>query len=175
MIKFYIFLIFSFIIATKSYSTNVAVIDVNFLINNSNHFIEVSKKINNSQIKFKEKFNKEEENLFKIKEELEDLKLILSEDEFNLKKNIYYEKVTKFENDVSNFNNHYENEIINIKNIIFSKISELIQEYASSNQIDLILEKNQYLIAAEKINISQTIFEKLNETKIELKFKDYEN
>tara|TARA_Y100001970_G_C14222735_1_gene853643 strand:- start:1318 stop:1845 length:528 start_codon:yes stop_codon:yes gene_type:complete len=175
LIKFYIFLIFSFIIATKSYSTNVAVIDVNFLINNSNHFIEVSKKINNSQIKFKEKFNKEEENLFKIKEELEDLKLILSEDEFNLKKNIYYEKVTKFENDVSNFNNHYENEIINIKNIIFSKISELIQEYASSNQIDLILEKNQYLIAAEKINISQTIFEKLNETKIELKFKDYEN
>ncbi len=175
MIKFYILLIFPFIIATKSYSTNVAVIDVNFLINNSNHFIEVSKKINNSQIKFKEKFNKEEENLFKIKEELEDLKLILSEDEFNLKKNIYYEKVSKFENDVSNFNNHYENEIINIKNIIFSKISELIQKYASSNQIDLILEKNQYLIAAEKINISQTIFEKLNETKIELKFKEYEN
>ena len=162
-------------IATKSYSTDVAVIDINYIKNNSNHFIEVSKKINTSQIKLKEQFNKKEDDLFKLKEELEDLKLILSEDEFNLKKNEYYKKVEKFEKDVSNFNNHYENEIINIKNIIFSKISDLIQEYASSNQIDLILEKNQYLIAAEKINISEIIFTRLNESKIELKFKKYEN
>ena len=85
------------------------------------------------------------------------------------------QKVAKFENDVAKFNNHYENEIINIKNNIFEKISELLKEYASLNGIELIIEKNQYLIAADKININQVIFEKLNASKMELKFTKYEN
>ena len=138
-------------------------------------FKEVSKKINSSQIEIKEKFDKTEQNLLKIKTELEESKLVLSNDEFNLKKEEYYKKVAKFENDVAQFNNHYENQIINIKNIIFAKISELVQDHASLNGIELILEKNQYLIAADKININKVIFEKLNATNIDLKFIIYEN
>ena len=87
----------------------------------------------------------------------------------------YYKAVSKFEENVSKFNNHYENEIINIKNIIFARISELVQEYASKNGIELILEKNQYLIAADTININKVIFEKLNTSKMELNFAIYEN
>ena len=175
MIKFYIFLITSIAFASNVYSTNVVVIDINFLINNSKHFLEISEKINFSQLQYKNKFKNIEQNLYKKKEELENLKLIVNEDEFNLKKNEYYDEVAKFENEVNNFNNHYEKEIINIKNIIFSKISELIQNYAAENQIDLILDKNQYLISAEKINISEIIFIELNESIIDLEFTNYEN
>ncbi len=164
-----------FFLSTNICATNIAVIDINFLIDNSLQFKEISKKINNSQIEIKEKFNNIEQDLLKIKSELEESKLILSNDEFNLKKDEYYKKVAKFENDVAKFNNHYENEIINIKNIIFAKISELVQDHASLNGIELIIEKNQYLIAADKINISQVIFEKLNASKIDLKFNIYEN
>ena len=175
MIKFYIFLITFFVFSTNVYSINIVVIDINSLINNSKHFLEISEKINLSQQEYKSKFKNIEQNLYKKKEELENLKLILNEDEFNLKKNEYYNEVANFENDVANFNNHYEKEIINIKNIIFSKISELIQNYAAENQIDLILDKNQYLISAEKINISETIFIELNESIIDLEFAQYEN
>ena len=157
------------------HSTNVVVIDINSLINNSKHFLEILEKINSSQDEYKDKFKNVEQNLYKKKEELENLKLILNEDEFNLKKNEYYNEVTIFENNVANFNSHYEKEIINIKNKIFSKISELIQSYATENQIDLILDKNQYLISAEKINISEIIFLELNELTIELEFAKYEN
>ena len=136
---------------------------------------EISSKINNSQEKYMNKFKNVEQILYKQKEELEDLKLILNDDEFNIKKNKYYNEVQNFENDVLNFNNHYEKEIINIKNIIFSRISKLIQNYAAENQIDLILDKNQYLISAEKINISELIFIKLNDSVIELEFSQYEN
>ena len=79
------------------------------------------------------------------------------------------------ENDVDRFNNHYEKEIINIKNIIFLKISELIQSYALENQIDLILDKNQYLISSDTINISEIILFELNELNIDLNFTLYEN
>jgi len=157
------------------YATKVAVIDINFLIDNSIHFNEISKKINSSQIQAKENFQNIEKNLLKKKSELEDSELILSNDEFNLKKEEYYKEVAKFEENVSKFNNHYENEIIKIKNIIFAKISELVQEHASLNGIELIIEKNQYLIAADTININEVIFEKLNDLKMELNFTIYEN
>ena len=175
MSKFYIFLLTFFVSTSSAYSTNVVVIDINYLINNSKHFLEISKKINTSQQEYKSKFINIEQNLYKKKEELEDLKLILNEDEFNIKKNLYYDEVANFENDVSNFNNHFEKEIINIKNIIFLKISELIQNYATINQIDLILDKNQYLISSDKIDISEIIFLELNDSIIDLKFTKYEN
>ena len=175
MIKFYIFFITSFIFASNVYSTNVVVIDVNSLINNSKHFLEISKKINISQQEYKNNLKNIEQNLYKKKEELENLKLIVNDEEFNIKKNEYYNEVANFENDVANFNNHYENEIINIKNIIFSKISELIQNYAIENQIDLILDKNQYLLSADKINISEKILIQLNDSIIDLEFTEYEN
>ncbi len=175
MTKFYIFLIIFFVFSKYCYSTNVVVIDINSLINNSKHFIAISEKINNSQNEYKGKFINIEQNLYKQKEELENQKLILNEDEFNRKKNEYYNEVANFENDVANFNNHYEKEIIKIKNIIFSKISELIQSYAAANQIDLILDKNQYLISSDTINISEIIYLELNESKIDLEFSQYEN
>ena len=175
MIKFYIFFITSFFFASNVYSTNVVVIDVNSLINNSKHFLEISNKINFSQQEYKNNLKNIEQNLYKKKEDLENLKLIVNDEEFDIKKNEYYNEVANFENDVANFNNHYENEIINIKNIIFSKISELIQNYAIENQIDLILDKNQYLLSADKINISEKILIQLNDSIIDLEFTKYEN
>ena len=175
MIKLYIFLLTFFATVSSAYSTNVAVIDINYLINNSKHFIEISEKINNSQAEYKSKFINMEQSLYKKKEELENLKLILNEDEFNIKKDNYYKEVANFENDVKKFNNHYEKEIINIKNIIFSQISELIQSYAAENQIDLILDKNQYLISSDAINISEIILLELNELIVNIDFVQYEN
>ena len=131
--------------------------------------------MNFSQQEYKNNLKNIEQNLYKKKEELENLKLIVNEEEFNIRKNEYYNEVANFENDVANFNNHYENEIINIKNIIFSKISELIQNYAIENQIDLILDKNQYLLSADKINISEKILIQLNDSIIDLEFTKYEN
>ena len=175
MIKICSFLIIFSLYSSSVYSTKVAVIDINFLIDNSIHFNEISKKINSTQIQAKENFQNTEQNLLKIKSELEDSKLILSNEEFNLKKEEYYKDVAKFEDNVSKFNNHYENEIIKIKNIIFARITELVQDYASENGIELIIEKNQYLIAADTININEVIFEKLNKSKMELDFAIYEN
>ena len=175
MIKFLLFLIYLTISTSKVYATEIAVIDINYLINNSVHFIEITKEINKSQIEYKEKFTEIETNLFKKKQELEDSKIILNEEEFNIKKNEYYEEVSTFESNIANFNNHFENEITKIKNVIYSKILEFIQVYASENQIELILEKNQYLIASEELNISDIIFSKLNSIELDIKFNKYED
>ena len=97
MRKFFLFLIIFISLASKVFSTNIVVVDINYLINNSVHFIEITKEINKSQIEYKEKFTEIETNLFKKKQELEDSKIILNEEEFNIKKNEYYEEVSAFE------------------------------------------------------------------------------
>ena len=175
MIKIYSFIFIIFLYTSNVYATKVAVIDINYLIDNSIHFNSISKKINSSQNQEKENFQNIEKNLLKIKSELEGSKLILSNEEFNIKKEEYYKEVSKFEENILKFNNHYENEIIKIKNIIFARITELVQDHALENGIELVIEKNQYLIAADTININEVIFEQLNKLKMELNFTIYEN
>lgn len=175
MIKSLIFFLITFVYSSVVYGINLVVIDVNFLINNSKQFIEISENINQSQKIYTDKFTNIEKNLLKKKEELENLKLIINENEFNLKKEDYYKEVEEFENIVFKFNNHYENEILKIKNMIFTHIIELTQEYAVINKIDLILDKNQYLIASDNINITDKIFNQLNESNIDLNFKDFDD
>ena len=175
MIKIYSFILIIFLYTSNVYATKVAVIDINYLIDNSIHFNSISKKINSSQNQEKENFQNIEKNLLKIKSELEGSKLILSNEEFNKKKEEYYKEVSKFEENILKFNNHYENEIIKIKNIIFARITELVQDHALENGIELVIDKNQYLIAADTININEVIFEQLNKLKIELNFTIYEN
>tara|TARA_Y100001970_G_scaffold284283_1_gene401320 strand:- start:1231 stop:1713 length:483 start_codon:yes stop_codon:yes gene_type:complete len=157
------------------YSNNIAVIDLNFIINNSTHYLEISKKITDSQIEFKNSFQVKENELLEKKKDLENSKVILNDQEFESKKKEYYDEVLKFENEVSLFNKHYENEIINIKNFLYSQITEIVQKYAANNEYELILEKNQYLIVADKLDITDIIFNKLNNLKIELTFKIYGN
>ena len=67
MIRFYIFLLTFFVFTSNAYSNNVVVIDINYLINNSKHFIEISEKINNAQQEYKSKFINIEQNLYKKK------------------------------------------------------------------------------------------------------------
>ena len=77
MIKICSFIFILFFYTANVYATKVAVIDINFLINNSIHFNEISKKISSSQIQAKENFQNMEQKLLKIKSELEESKLIL--------------------------------------------------------------------------------------------------
>ena len=71
MIKVCSFIFIIFLYTVNVYATKVAVIDINFLIDNSNQFNEILKKINSSQIQAKENFQNMEQNLLKIKSELE--------------------------------------------------------------------------------------------------------
>ena len=76
----------------------------------------------------------------KKKEELENLKLIVNDEEFNIKKNEYYNEVANFENDVANFNNHYEKEIALVREQaqidILTKDQELGRLYKMINELE---------------------------------------
>ena len=72
------------------------------------------------------------------------MKLILKIDNYN-------NQLSDFTILIEEFNFHYQNQIINIREIILKKIFILLEKYAIENNIDLILDSTSYLIASNSI------------------------
>ena len=56
---------------------------------------------------------------------------------------------------VEEFNFHYQNQILNIREKILKEILILLEKYAIENNIDLILDSTSYLIASNSLDITE--------------------
>ena len=54
------------------------------------------------------------------------------------------------------------------------EIIVLAENYAKNNNVDLVLDSTNYLIASNNINITNIIKEELNKLNLELDFKSFE-
>ena len=168
---YYIFLI---LFTTNLYANNVSVVDIDYLVENNKYFNEILNKIKINQTEYKEKLKLEEENLSSQLEKIESSKIILNDEEINLLIDNYNINFQNFEKKINEFNLHYQNEILKIRNIIIEEIIKILENYATKNNIDLILNSTNYLMATNNINITDNIEKILNETKFELNFNSFE-
>jgi len=169
-----LFFIFLLIFSKNIYSNNISVIDIEYLVDNNKFYLEVLEKIKNNQEKYKSTLKLEEKNLENQLKEIESSKVILSNNEISNMIDNYNIKLQNFENDVNEYNLHYQNQISSIRNIIIDEIIEIIENYARANQIDLILNSKNYLMASNNINITNNIETELNKIIFELKFDSFE-
>ncbi len=72
------------------------------------------------------------------------------------------------------FNLHYQNQITNIREIILKEIFILLEKYAIENQVDLILDTANYLIASNSIDVTDSINEKLKNINLKLEYTNFE-
>ena len=164
---FYIFL-------NTLYAQSIAIINIQSIIDNNNEYIDIVKKIEISQEKYLDNFKKKEINLSKKFEDIENSKLILSESELNVQIENYNKELTSFTVLVEEFNLHYQNEIIYIRENILKEIILLLEKYAIENQIDLILDSTSYLIASNSLDITDKINNELKNIKLKLEYKNFE-
>lgn len=150
----------------NSNATNIRVVDLDFLINQNSELKKFIKKIEIDQKKHREEYAKEEANLKSHLEEIEELRLILSDNEIQNEINEYNKNFNVFNSQIDKFNIHYENQLNLFKNEILRIILDLLKEYSSSNKIDLILDTKSYIISDNSINITNNIFEKLDKISI---------
>ena len=69
---------------------------------------------------------------------------------------------------------HYQNQIINIKEVILKEILKLLEKYAIENRIDIILDSTTYLIASNSLDITNNINNELEKLNLNLEYKDFE-
>lgn len=159
---------------TNLVAQTIVVVDIQFLINQNQEYINIIKKIENSQEIYLEKFQKKEEKFNKILNDIQESKMILTENEINLQIEKYNNEINNFQKMVNEFNFHYQNEIINIRENILKEIIIILEKYANEKQIDLILDSTSYLIASNSLDITEIIKHDLKKVKLKLEYKDFE-
>ena len=153
---------------------NIAVVNIQSLIDNYPNYITILSDMEKSQDTYLEKFNIKENKLKKMLNDIENSKIILSENEINIMIDEYNIELNNFSLSVEDFNFHYQNQIIKIRENLLKEIIFLLEEYATQNQIDLILDSTSYLIASNSLDITDYINNKLKELKLEFQYDEYE-
>ena len=170
MKKFFLIILFLFNLNLSQANDNIVYIDINFILENS----IVGKSIN-TQIKSLQ--NKENEN-FKIKEK----KLIENEKKLISQKNILDEKqfkneVDKHKKDLSDYRNQKKTMFDNLNKKkseylkkVLNSLNPIISKYVEENEISLVLQKNNIIVAKKELDITNKILDLLNEQIKEIKF-----
>ncbi len=174
MIKETLIFLLIIISSFQIHSKNIVVVNIDKLINTNNQYINIIKNIEEDQNEMITEFEITEEEFNKRLSEINKDKLILDEistNELIDKYNFDLELFTKL---VDNFNSHYQNQIATIRNTILQELIVLLENYAIENDIDLILDSNNYLIASNNININELISNKLNKIDLKLEFESFE-
>ena len=170
VIIFIVLNIFSKII----YAQEIVVVNIQSLIDNNDIYIDTLKKIDQNQKKYLEKFKKKEKELTKISKNIDESKLILNDSEINLQIENYNNELSNFTTLLDEFNFHYQNQIISIREAVYNEIILLLENYAISYNIDLILDSTAYLIASNSMDITEVINEELKKINLKLEFEDFE-
>ena len=150
------------------------VINIQSLIDKNNAYINSIREIEKHQEKYLKNFENQEDELKKIQKNIEDSRLILNENEINAQIDDYNKKLNNFSINVEEFNIHYQNQIVMMRETILKEIIVLLEKYALDNNIDLVLDSTSYLIAANSIDITDIIFSELKKINIKLEYKNFE-
>ncbi len=170
-------LIFLFLITIYSpnlFATKIFVIDVEKLINENIYYEKFIQEIEKNQINEKNELNLIEKEIVDLQNEIEQSKLILDQNEINKLIEDYNIQLNKFNILIESYNLHYQNEIINKRKIVLKEIIVLVEKFAKDNNIDIVLDSNNYLVASNAINITEDIELKLKNLELKLDLKKFE-
>ncbi len=168
-------LLFSLLFSKSLFSNNIAVVDIEEIINLNEYYIKINKQIDEDQKKNSDFLLNNEKKLDSLRKEIEDSKIILDENEINKMIIDYNTELDILSKQIDTFNAHYQAQIIEIRKIILKEIIVLAEKYAKNNDIDLILDSTSYLIASNAINITNIIKKELEKINLNLEFEKFEN
>ena len=170
--------LFSFLIIISfsklATAQSIVVVNVQDLIDNNKYYKETIKDIEINQKKYLDEFEKKENEIEEILRDIEESKLILSDNEINNQIENYNNELKIFTSLVDEFNFHFQEQIIKLRENVLKEIIYLLEEYAMNNNIDLILDSTSYLIASNSIDITDYISNELKKINLQLEYKDFE-
>ena len=160
---FFFFFTFFLIFSTQlNASEKIVFIDINFIFNNSDAGKDLKNKISEKNDKINNEINKFKIDIENKKKKLLAQKNVMSVEEYNKKVSTLEKQVQEMNITISNKKKEfaiYQKKLLNF----FSKsLNNLIEQFSEKNSIDIILNKENLLMAKKKLNITNQIFELFN-------------
>ena len=157
----FFFLISLFFVSSAS-SSQISIVDITFLLTNSNKGKNIQKEIDNLSSKNLKLFKEKKKNLEIKEKKIASKKNILSESDFN-------NEVLKFRKEVANYENERKKSAQKINSVRVNKIAKLLGEinsilvdYSSKNSISTIIDKKNVIITKQENDITKEILKILN-------------
>tara|TARA_Y100001970_G_scaffold286713_1_gene409572 strand:+ start:2299 stop:2835 length:537 start_codon:yes stop_codon:yes gene_type:complete len=169
--KLIIFIIF-FVFPTNLLAVNIATINISYILEKSTSYNNFLAELSKKKSELQNTLDIKEKDLTKLKQEIDNSKLIINEDELNLMIFNYNDQLKTLDKEVKKINLFFSKNIEVNKNIIIKQIISYIEDISIKSDIDIILTEEQYFMSSKKIDISNQIINLLNEDIIVLKIID---
>ena len=138
------------------------VIDMKKVLSKSTAWMKLQKDMQKIESDFKSDIEKEENDLKKEQENLVAQKSVLSDEQFKEKQNIFRGKVNKTQTKIEGIRRELESTMAKGMQIIQNEAIKHLKKIAAKEGYLLIFDASSTVIAADKINISHIVAEKLN-------------
>ena len=141
-----------------------AVIDMQKVLSKSTAWEALQKEVKKIEDNFKEQIKGEEESLKKEQENLRAQKSVLAEEQFKEKEDEFKAKVNKVQSKVQNARRELESTMARGMQIIQAEAVKHLKEIAAKEGYYAVFDASTTIIAADIINISDIIIEKVNKS-----------
>ena len=155
-------LLFFFQLSHSQSNTNIAYLDVQFIIDNSEIGLFYKKKLktlqesNNKNLKKKQKIIKDKE------ADVKNQKNILKDEELKKKINELNELVQKYQIDINKLNKTFLDQKKQYSETILKFLNPLLTSYVDANNITIVIEKKNILVGAKSLDITANMLDILN-------------
>ncbi len=166
--------IFLIVIVFPTYlsAINVGTINIAYILEESKSYNNFLDELAKKKLELQKTLDTKEKELTKLKQEIENSRLIINEDELNLMISNYNDQLKVLDQEVKKINLFFSKNIEINKNIIIKEIISYIENISINSNIDIILTEEQYFMSSKKIDISNQIISLLNDNIIQLKIID---
>ena len=152
-----IFIVF-FITEHSSYAQDqIVYLDLDNVVNNTQAGKLILNKIEKSKKTALLKFVNKEKELKKIEDQIKKQKNIISEDELKKKIVEFRKEVSNFQKERQKVSNEFNQKRKKEFEEFFKKITPIIENYVSENNIDMVLDKKNIFVGSKKKNITEEI------------------
>ena len=156
--KFITIFIVVFISQHPSYAQDqIVYLDLDNVVNNTQAGKLLLSKLEKSKKTTLLKFENKEKELKKIEDQIKKQKNIISEAEFKKKLVEFRKEVSNFQKDRQNAINEFNKKRKTEFEEFFKKITPIIENYVSENNIDMVLDKKNIFVGSKKKNITGEI------------------
>ena len=166
--KIYI-IIFICFASSISFAQKIATIELSYIFQNIKEYQLLLDELENFKKDNYDKLKLEEENLIQLKKEIQDQKVILSDQEYNKQITEYKELGDIFTKKVDTINIYLQENIEYNEKILLEEISKIVTNIISDANISLVFNENQYFISSVDLDISNLVIDELNKKKLNLK------
>ena len=167
---FFSILIFFFSFSVYSYS-QIAYIDLNFILNSSQVGKELNKYIREISDEYSIDQKQIEKNLIKKEKELIAQQNIIDKSEFEKKLSILSKEINQYRTDKKKSQNALNEIRLNNTKKILEHLDPIIKEYVDLNSISLVIPKKNIIVGKKNLDITDDVIILLNNKMNTLNFK----